>query len=91
MIARKIRLQRDGTEYSVANELVDLGVPREDILLGFQAPNKRPYMDFAAALGAHGLPRVSCDQSRLAFAVLVLPTNFMALATKAMGQVGVRT
>ena len=49
MIARKIRLQRDGTEYSVANELVDLGVPREDIVLGFQAPYKRPYTDFAAA------------------------------------------
>jgi hypothetical protein len=45
----KIWVQRDGTEYGVANELVDLGVPREDIVLGFQAPYKRPYTDFAAA------------------------------------------
>ena len=43
----KIWVQRD--EYGVANELVDLGVPREDIVLGFQAPYKRPYTDFAAA------------------------------------------
>ena len=45
----KIWVQRDGTEYGVANELVDLGVPREDIVLGFQAPYKRPYTDFAVA------------------------------------------
>lgn len=45
----KIWVQRDGTEYGVANEFVDLGVPREDIVLGFQAPYKRPYTDFATA------------------------------------------
>lgn len=45
----KIWVQRDGTEYGVANELVDMGVPREDIVLGFQAPYKRPYTDFAVA------------------------------------------
>ncbi len=45
----KIWVQRDGTEYGVANELVDQGVPREDIVLGFQAPYKRKYTDFATA------------------------------------------
>ncbi len=44
-----IWVQRDGTEYGVANELVDLGVPHEDIVLGFQAPYKRSYTDFAVA------------------------------------------
>jgi len=42
-------VQRDATEYGVANELVDLGVPREDIVLGFQAPFNRPYTDFVVA------------------------------------------
>ncbi|GAB4410236.1 MAG: hypothetical protein OHK0039_14450 [Bacteroidia bacterium] len=45
----KIWVQRDGTEYGVANKLVDLGVPREDIVLGFQAPYPQPYTNFAAA------------------------------------------
>jgi len=42
-------VQRDGTEYGVANELVDLGVPREDIVQGFQAPYQRPDTDVSVA------------------------------------------
>jgi hypothetical protein len=43
----KIWIQHDGTEIGVANELVDLGVPKQDIVLAFQAPYKRKYTDFA--------------------------------------------
>ncbi len=43
----KIWIQHDGTEIGVANELVKLGIPKEDIVLGFQAPYKRKYTDFA--------------------------------------------
>ena len=43
----KIWIQRDGTEIGIANELVAAGVPKEDIVLGFHAPYKREFTDFA--------------------------------------------
>lgn len=43
----KIWIQHDGTEVGVANLLVEMGVPKEDIVLAFHPPYKRPYTDFA--------------------------------------------
>ena len=43
----KIWVQRDGTEIGVANELLAAGVPKHDIVLGFHAPYKRGFTDFA--------------------------------------------
>jgi hypothetical protein len=43
----KIWIQHNGTETGIADELVKLGVPKEDIVLGFQAPYKRKYTGFA--------------------------------------------
>ncbi|WP_017293943.1 XisI protein [Geminocystis herdmanii] len=43
----KIWIQRDGTEIGIANELVEAGVPKHDIVLGFYAPYKRPFTEFA--------------------------------------------
>ncbi len=43
----KIWIQHDGTETGMANELVALGVPKDDIVLAFHAPYKRPYTGFA--------------------------------------------
>ncbi len=43
----KLWIQHDGTEVGTANELVELGVPKEDIVLAFHAPFKRPYTGFA--------------------------------------------
>jgi hypothetical protein len=42
----KIWIQRDGTEVGTANELVEMGVPKEDIVLAFYPPYKRPYTGF---------------------------------------------
>lgn len=42
----QIWIQHDGTEGGVANDLVALGVPKEDIVLAFHAPYKRPYTGF---------------------------------------------
>lgn len=42
----KIWVQYDGTEEGIANRLVELGVPREDIILGFHPPYQRQYTDF---------------------------------------------
>ena len=44
----KIWIQYDGTEEGVADELVELGVPKEDIVLAYQPPYKRPYTGFAS-------------------------------------------
>lgn len=43
----KIWIQRDGTEIGIANELVATGVPKHDIVLGFQAPYKRKFTEFS--------------------------------------------
>ncbi len=42
----KIWIQQDGTEVGVAEELVKLGVPKEDIVLAYHPPYKRPYTGF---------------------------------------------
>jgi hypothetical protein len=49
IINGKIWIQRDGTEYGVARELVDAGVPKSQIVLGFRPPEIRPYTEFAVA------------------------------------------
>lgn len=43
----KIWIQHDGTEVGIADELVSLGVPKEDIVLAFHARSRRPYTGFA--------------------------------------------
>ena len=44
----RIWVQHDGTEYGVANELVEMGIPKADIVLGFRAPHRRRDTDFGA-------------------------------------------
>jgi XisI protein len=45
----KIWVQHNITEMQVGHELMDLGVPKEDIILGFQAPYAREYTEFGVA------------------------------------------
>ncbi|MFM9267702.1 XisI protein [Tychonema sp. BBK16] len=45
----KIWLQQNLTEQNPAEELVAMGVPREDIVLGLHPPYKRPYTDYGVA------------------------------------------
>jgi len=45
--AGKIWIQHDGTEGGIANELVDCGVPKPDIVLAFHSPFKRQFTGFA--------------------------------------------
>lgn len=42
----KLWIQHDGTDVGIADELVEMGVPKEDIVLAFQPPYKRPYTGF---------------------------------------------
>ena len=48
-IAGKIQIQRDETERGIANELVEAGVPRDHIVLGFRSPAVRKHTEFAVA------------------------------------------
>jgi serine/threonine protein kinase len=43
----QIWIQQDGTESGVANELVDLGISRQNIVLGYHDPNARQLTEFA--------------------------------------------
>ncbi|MDB9494658.1 XisI protein [Spirulina major CS-329] len=45
----KIWLQQNLTEFNPAEELVAMGIPREDIILGLHPPYKRPYTDYGVA------------------------------------------
>jgi len=43
----KLWIQHNGTELSVAEDLAQSGIPKDHIVLGFQAPIRRRYSDFA--------------------------------------------
>ena len=47
IINGKIWIQRDGTEQGVARELVQAGVPRDCIVLGFRSPEIRQHTGYA--------------------------------------------
>jgi len=49
IIGDKIWIQRDGTEYGIAQQLVDSGVPKQNIVLGFKSPAIRQHTEFAVA------------------------------------------
>lgn len=44
--ADQVWIQHDGTEHGIANDLVERGIPKDAIVLGFHAPYKRPYTGF---------------------------------------------
>lgn len=44
----KIWVEQNMTEMRVAQKLVERGVQKEDIVLGFQAPEMRQYTEYAA-------------------------------------------
>ena len=45
----KVWIQHDGTEDGIAEELVEKGIPRQQIVLGFKPPEIRPHTDFGVA------------------------------------------
>lgn len=49
LINGKIWIEEDGTGEGIANVLVAAGVPKEDIVLAFHPPIKRPFTEFAVA------------------------------------------
>src|SRR5215216_326042 len=49
IIAGKVWIQRDGTEEGIAKTLVQKGIPKDQIVLAFQAKERRPYTGYAVA------------------------------------------
>src|SRR5947209_4291582 len=49
IIDDKIWVQYDGTEESIALDLVAAGIPKEQIVLGFHPAEIRPHTEFAVA------------------------------------------
>jgi hypothetical protein len=45
----KFWIEEDWTEEGFANQLLEAGIPKEEIVLAFQPPNMRPYTEFALA------------------------------------------
>ncbi|MEB3177896.1 MAG: XisI protein [Nostocaceae cyanobacterium] len=45
----KFWIEEDWTENGIANDLVQAGIPKEDIVLAFHEPTMRQYADFAVA------------------------------------------
>ncbi len=49
IIDGKVWVQRDDTDNGVTYDLVEAGIPKNQIVLGFQEPMVRPYTEYAAA------------------------------------------
>ncbi|MEL7034779.1 MAG: XisI protein [Cyanobacteria bacterium J06592_8] len=47
IIGDKIWIYRDGIEDGIANDLVRVGIPKSQIVLGFHPPDVRAYTEFA--------------------------------------------
>ena len=45
----KVWLQHNGTENDVAEELSKMGIPKTDIVIGFQSPFKRQFTEYAVS------------------------------------------
>jgi hypothetical protein len=43
----KVWVQHNGTERAIADDLMERGVPAQDIVLGFHSPSKRKFTAFA--------------------------------------------
>ncbi|KAF3889662.1 MULTISPECIES: XisI protein [Nostocales] len=47
IINEKIWIQQNTTEVDIALELIEMGVPKHDIVIGFHTPKMREFTDFA--------------------------------------------
>lgn len=47
IIDQKLWIQQDGTEEGIADELVTLGIPKQQIVLGFKPSDRRKVTEFA--------------------------------------------
>ena len=43
----KVWLQHNGTEAELGEELAEMGIPKQDIVVGFHSPSKRQFTEYA--------------------------------------------
>ncbi|MBD2414499.1 XisI protein [Nostoc calcicola FACHB-389] len=43
----KVWLQHNGTEVELGEELAQMGIPKQDIVIGFHSPSKRRFTEYA--------------------------------------------
>jgi XisI protein len=49
LIGDKVWIEYDGTERGIAEDFLEAGIPREQIVLAFHSPGVRPHTGFAVA------------------------------------------
>jgi hypothetical protein len=49
ILNEKVWVQRDDTDGGITYDLVEAGIPKHAIVLGFQEPRVRPFTEYAAA------------------------------------------
>jgi hypothetical protein len=49
IVGDKVWIEKDNTEHGVASELVQAGVPKSQIVLGFRPPEVRKHTEYAVA------------------------------------------
>ena len=52
LIGNQIWIQYDDTEEGIATDLLEAGIPKEDIVLGFRHPKVRQYTEFGKSFGS---------------------------------------
>jgi hypothetical protein len=45
----KVRIERDGIEYGIARDLIEAGIPEEDIVMAYYGREPRPLTELMAA------------------------------------------
>lgn len=49
LIGEKVYVEHDGTDLALVDDLLEAGIPKQDIVMGFHPPNQRKFTDFAVA------------------------------------------
>ena len=49
LIGEKVYVEHDGTDLALVDDLLEGGIPKHDIVMGFHPPNQRKFTDFAVA------------------------------------------
>ena len=51
ILEKQVWIQQDGAEQGIANDLIEMGIPQEQIVLGFDPIAAQPYADIAIGRG----------------------------------------
>lgn len=81
----KIWIQHNMTEIDLAQELVSLGVPKEDIVLGFHSPFMRQFTDYAVSWNVNQVDTVAMVSDRNQYFFHNAATRILINGSKSVG------